>query len=84
MQKVHSVYNSTEAISHLAPIIRSLVSHNIKQSVSLGDFKSKNGIRLIVSADYAKIFTSSRIHLRRLTLTSSATVSAFIVPIYYC
>ena len=83
MQKVHSVYNSTETIFHSGPRIWSLVPHDIKQSVSLGDFKSKNGIHLIVSADYAKIFTSSRIHLRRLKLTNSATVSAFIVPIYY-
>ena len=51
------------------------VPHGIKQSVSLCDFKIKNVLRLIILADYAKILTSSRIHLRRLTPTSFTTVS---------
>ena len=39
MQKFHSVYNGTETLTHLGPNIWSLVLHEIRQSVSLGDFK---------------------------------------------
>ena len=37
--KVHSVYNSTKSMTHLGPKIWSLVPHEIRQSVSLADFK---------------------------------------------
>ena len=57
MRKVYLFYNGTETLSHLGPKIWSLVPLEIKQSVSLGDFKSKvkNWTRphLIVPADYA-------------------------------
>ena len=39
MQKFHSVYHGTETLTHLGPKIWSLVLHEIRQSVSLGDFK---------------------------------------------
>ena len=39
MRKVHLDYNGAETLSHLEPKICSLVSHEIRQSVPLGDFK---------------------------------------------
>ena len=35
--------------------------------------KPKDGLYLIVPTDYAKIFTSSRIYLKKLTFTGLAT-----------
>ena len=56
MEKVCLVYNSTETLSHLGRKTWSLVPQEIRQSVSLGDFKSKikNRLHLIVLADYAQ------------------------------
>ena len=56
MGKVYLVYNSTETLSHLGRKTGSLVPQEIRQSVSLGDFKSKikNRLHLIVLADYAQ------------------------------
>ena len=41
MEKVYSIYNGTETASHFGNKIWRLVPMLIKQSVSLGDFKSK-------------------------------------------
>ena len=41
LEKVYSVYNGTKTASHFGTKISSLVPKEIKQSVSLGDFKSK-------------------------------------------
>ena len=41
IRKVYSVYNGTETPFHLGAKIWSLVPQEIRQSVSLGDFKSK-------------------------------------------
>ena len=56
MRKVYLVYNGTETLSRLGPKIWSLVPQEIRQFVSLGDFKSKikNGLHLTVPAGYAK------------------------------
>ena len=79
--KVYSVYNDTESLSHLAPKIWSLGQGILYHQVILNQIK-KNELHLIVPADYAKIFTSSRIHLKRLPLTSLAAVSTIITDIY--
>ena len=39
IRKVYSVYNGTKTLSHIEPKIWSLVPQEIRQSVSLGDFK---------------------------------------------
>ena len=39
IEKVYSVYNDTESLSHLGLKIWSLVAQEIRQSVSLSDFK---------------------------------------------
>ena len=54
IQNIYSVCNGTETLSHLGPNIWSLVPQEIRQFVSLRDLKSKNGLHLIVSPDYAK------------------------------
>ena len=41
MQKVHLFYNITETLSHLGPKIWSLGLHEVRQSISLCDFKPK-------------------------------------------
>ena len=41
MRKVELVYNAIETLSHLGPKSWRLVSHEIGQSVSFCDFKSK-------------------------------------------
>ena len=51
------VYNGTETLSHLVPKIWSLEPQEIRQSASLCNFlnqKSKNGLHIIVPADYTK------------------------------
>ena len=57
IRKVFSVHNGTQTPSHLGPKIWSLMLQEIRQSVSIGDFKSKvkKWLHLIVSADYEKI-----------------------------
>ena len=53
MRKTHSVYSGTETLSHLGPKIWSLVTQEIRQSVSLDDLnqKSKNGLHSTVPDD---------------------------------
>ena len=53
MRKTHSVYNGTETLSRLGPKIWSLVTQEIRQSVSLDDLnqKSKNALHSIVPED---------------------------------
>ena len=41
LENVYSVYNGTKTASHFGTKISNLVPKEIKQSVSLGDFKSK-------------------------------------------
>ena len=55
-RKLYFIYKDTETLSHLGPKIWSLVPQEIKQSVSLGDFKSKikNGLHVIVPGDYTE------------------------------
>ena len=55
MQKLHPVYNGTETLSNLAPRLWSTVLHKTRQPVSLGDFKSKIKLHVIVPEDYAKV-----------------------------
>ena len=80
LHKVHLVFNGVETLSHLGPNIWSFAPREIKQSVSLGDSKSKSemdSIHLSLKT-IQKIFASSRIHLKRLTLTTLALVSNII------
>ena len=44
--KVHLIYNGAETLFHIGPKIWNLVPHEIRQSVSLGDFKQKIKNRL--------------------------------------
>ena len=53
MRKAHSVYNRPETLSHLTPKIWSLVPHSLYHLVILYQ-NPKNGLGLIVPADYAK------------------------------
>ena len=54
--KVNSVYNGTETLSHVETKVWNFVPQEIRHSVSLGvlNEKSKNGVHLIIPADYAK------------------------------
>ena len=78
MQKVHSVYNGTENLSHLGPKVCRLIPHEIAPSVLLGDFKSK-----IISWDSSWFFLqttqntiiSNRIYLKNFTLKNLTIVS---------
>ena len=73
IQKVYSVYNGTVTLSHLELKIWSLVPQEIRLSVALGSFKSK--IKSLSLKTMQKIFTSSRIYLKRLIFIRVTAVS---------
>ena len=73
IQKVYSVYNGTVTLSHLELKIWSLVPQEIRLSVALGSFKSK--IKSLSLQTMQKIFTSSRIYLKRLIFIRVTAVS---------
>ena len=83
LRKVYLVYSGTETLPHLGPTIWSLVPQEIRQSVSLVDFKLKIIKWTPSNCSYrlCKNITSNMIHLKRFLLTSLAAVSTIIIHI---
>ena len=83
MRKVHSFYSCAGNLSHLGLKKWRLVPHEIAQSVSLGDLKSK-----ILDSSWfflqttKNTFTSNSIYLKNLTLSSLTAVSPIIIFVF--